>query len=255
MKFTNKALRRHEDELTRVLKDTMPGLVQGVSENNVQTTLSNVGTDDRVLGAGHHHRLLIKPDAFHVSILFQPTLAFLDRVAEVLPSGVESARSSSAVLDEFVLKVYLPQLEEKVSELFHQAVTGMPLVLVSCALALICTITVGPDAFQADPSSSRLSPEPLVKASTQLMALINSLCAMLRITPFHQENYSRLILSVIIQFYQRCSDRFHDLVSVQNETDTRLTLSAQWAQRSEMSPCLSELSTAMVSRLIIQRRS
>jgi exocyst complex component 4 len=98
MKFTNKALRKHEDELTRVLKDTMPGLVQGVSESAVQTTLSNVGTDDRLLvGVGQHHRLLIKPDAFHVSILFQPTLAFLERVAEVLPSGVESAKSSSAV--------------------------------------------------------------------------------------------------------------------------------------------------------------
>src|SRR5882762_1594580 len=125
MKFTNKALRHHEDELARVLKDTVPGLVQGVSDNTVQATLSNVGTDDRLLGAGQHHRLLIKPDAFHVSILFQPTLAFLDRIAEVLPSGVESARSSSAVLDEFVLKVYLPQLEEKVSELFQHAITGL----------------------------------------------------------------------------------------------------------------------------------
>jgi exocyst complex component 4 len=131
MKFTNKALRHHEDELTRVLKDTMPGLVQGVSESTIQTTLSYVGTDDRLLGAGQHHRLLIKPDAFHVSILFQPTLAFLDRIAEVLPSGVDSARSSSAVLDDFVLKVYLPQLEEKVSELFHHAVTGEQLVLMS----------------------------------------------------------------------------------------------------------------------------
>ena len=45
------------------------------------------------------------------------------------------------------------------------------------------------------------------------MALTNSLCAMLRSTPFHKENYARLILQVIIQFYQRCSDRFHDLVS------------------------------------------
>jgi exocyst complex component 4 len=133
MKLINKTLRQHEDELTRVLKDTMPGLVQGVSENAVQVTLSSVGTDDRLLGAGQHHRLLIKPDAFHVSILFQPTLAFLDRVAEVLPSGIESARSSSAVLDEFVLKVYLPQLEEKVSELFHLAVTGMRIILVSYA--------------------------------------------------------------------------------------------------------------------------
>lgn len=137
MKFTAKALRNHEDELTRVLKDTMPGLVQGVSENTVQATLSNVGTDDRLAGVGQHHRLIIKPDAFHVSILFQPTLAFLDRVSEVLPSGVESVRSSSAVLDDFVLKVYLPQLEEKVSSLFHQAVTGSSLVLTLCRNRLI----------------------------------------------------------------------------------------------------------------------
>lgn len=109
----------------------------------------------------------------------------------------------------------------------------------------------GPEAFQADPSSSRLSSEPLVKASTQLMALINSLCAMLRMTPFHRENYSRLILGVIIQFYQRCSDRFHDLVSLPTPgasgMDIRLALSAQWAQRSEMSPCLCELSATLVS--------
>jgi exocyst complex component 4 len=103
----------------------MPGLVHGSSEPSVQSTLSSVGTDDRILGIGQHHRLLIKPDAFHVTTLLQPTLAFLDRIADILPSGMEAARSSGAVLDEFVLKVYLPQLEEKVSLLFHQAVTGM----------------------------------------------------------------------------------------------------------------------------------
>lgn len=122
-KILNKALRSHEDELTRVLKDTMPGLVQS-SESTVQAALS-VGTDDRLLGAGQHHRLVIRPDAFHVSVLFQPTLAWLDRVSDVLPSGVESTRESTAVLDDFVLKNYLPQLEEKVSFLFHQAVTGI----------------------------------------------------------------------------------------------------------------------------------
>ncbi|KAJ6509353.1 exocyst complex component sec8 [Mycena vitilis] len=224
-KLTNKTLRAHEDELTRVLKDTMPGLVQS-SESTVQAALSTVGSDDRLLGAGQHHRLIIRPDAFHVSILFQPTLAWLDRVSDVLPSGVESARESTAVLDDFVLKVYLPQLEEKVSFLFHQAVTG-------------------PESFQPDPSSARLSPEPLAKASTHLMALINSLCAMLLKSPFHRENYSRLILGVMIQFYQRCSDRFQDLVSVPNPQDAdavpQPALAAQWAQRSELTPCLAEL--------------
>lgn len=108
----------------RVLRDTMPGLVQSSSENAVQSALSSLGSDERVLGAGQHHRLLIKPDAFHVSVLFQPTLAFLGRVANILPDGLESARSASEVLDEFVLKVYLPQLEEKISLLFHHAVSG-----------------------------------------------------------------------------------------------------------------------------------
>lgn len=124
MKSTGKVLRRHEDELTRVLRDTMPGLVQNSADSAVQATLLTVGTDDRLLGTGQHHRLLIKPDAFHVSVLFQPTLTFLNRVTEILPDGMESARSASGVLDDFVLKVYLPQLEERISELFHQAVTS-----------------------------------------------------------------------------------------------------------------------------------
>ncbi|KAG2120691.1 Sec8 exocyst complex component-specific domain-containing protein [Suillus discolor] len=237
MKSTGKVLRRHEDELTRVLRDTMPGLVQNSSDSAVQATLSTVGTDDRLLGVGQHHRLLIKPDAFHVSVLFQPTLAFLNRVAEILPDGVESARSASGVLDDFVLKVYLPQLEERISELFHHAVTS-------------------PDAFQYDQMSSRFSPKPIFRATTQLMALINSLCAMLRTTPFHRESYSRLIVGVIIQFYQRCSDKFQDLVSsITNIPDTsHLVLAAQWAQKSELIPCLTELFATPHSNNVIRRQ-
>lgn len=108
-----------------MLKDTVPGLVQGSSEGAVQATLSAVGTDDRLMGTGNHHRLLVHPDAFHVSVLFQPTMAFMDRITDILPSGLEAAQSSNEVLDEFVLKVYLPQLEDKVSLLFHQTITSM----------------------------------------------------------------------------------------------------------------------------------
>lgn len=101
----------------------MPGLAPSATGDTVQTIVSSV-QDDRLLGVDQHHRLLIRPDAFHVTVLFQPTLSYLHRVAEILPSGMEFAQSSSSVLDEFVLKVYLPQLEEKVSDLFHNAVTG-----------------------------------------------------------------------------------------------------------------------------------
>ena len=74
-----------------------------------------------------HHKLLIKPDTFNVTVLFQPTLAFLDRIVDVLPMGLESAKASSTVLEDFVLKVYLPQLEEKVLDLFHSTVSGAQL--------------------------------------------------------------------------------------------------------------------------------
>jgi exocyst complex component 4 len=124
LKLTGKSLREHEDELNRALKNTVPGLVQGSAETAVQATLATVGTDERLLGTDQHHRLLVKPDAFHISVLFQPMLAFIDRMTEILPTGFKAAKTSSALLDEFVLKVYLPQLEEKVSLLFHQAVAG-----------------------------------------------------------------------------------------------------------------------------------
>ncbi|KAF8167728.1 exocyst complex component sec8 [Crassisporium funariophilum] len=224
MKVTSKALRAHEDGLTRVLKDTMPGLAPSAAGDNAQTIVTNV-SDDRLLGADQHHRLLIRPDAFHVTVLFQPTLTFLHRVSDYLPSGMDSVQTSSAVLDEFVLKVYLPQLEEKVSDLFHKAVSGT-------------------EAFQPDPQSLLLSSQPLAKATTHLMALINSLCAMLSTSPFHRENYSRLILGVVIQFYQRCSDRFQMLTTtpaVNPGQEPQVALAAQWAQRSELQLCFSEL--------------
>ena len=158
LKLANKYLKAHEDELTRVLKDTVPGLVQGSTENAVQATLSAVGQDDRLLGSGHHHRLLVHPDAFHVSVLFQPTLVFMDRVGEVLPEGKEAVRASSTVLDEFVLKVYLPQLEDKVSELFHQAVTSKHLIMKLSSLLnrdakirMLSNQTLSPTAYRRSP--------------------------------------------------------------------------------------------------------
>lgn len=123
-KVTSKILKPHEDGLARILKDTMPGLAPGATGDPSQAIVSNV-TDDRLMGNDQHHRLLIRPDAFHVAVLFQPTLTFLQRIAEILPSGIQAAQTSSTVLDEFVLKVYLPQLEEKVLDLFHDAVSGM----------------------------------------------------------------------------------------------------------------------------------
>jgi exocyst complex component 4 len=73
---------------------------------------------------------------------------------------------------------------------------------------------------------------------------------MLRTTPFHRESYARLILTVIVQFYQRCHDRFQNLVSLKNadgsEATAQIALAAQWVQRSELTTCLSELCDVLI---------
>lgn len=125
-KLSTRTLKPQEDELNRVLKDAVPGLVSSSTTDPVQQSTLALAIDERFASAVQH-RLIVSPDAFHVPVVFHPTLVFLERTTEVLPSGVGLAdriRASSGFLEEFVLKTYLPLLEEKVQGLFLKAVTG-----------------------------------------------------------------------------------------------------------------------------------
>uniref|UniRef100_V5E5Z1 Exocyst complex component Sec8 n=1 Tax=Kalmanozyma brasiliensis (strain GHG001) TaxID=1365824 RepID=V5E5Z1_KALBG len=255
-------LQRHQLAVTQALKASVPGLVSagdsagglnGARPGNQIIVASSGATLGAPIGAttagrggrgvesfhGAGHRLLVKPDAFNVSVLFQPALAFVERVAAVMPSEAagETSRGFSAFLDEFVQDVFLPQLEEKVQTLFAGA-------------------TSHADSFAEDPASRHLgmtaASRPVVKSASNVIVLIDSLYSMLRTTPFHRESYSRLIAMAIIQYYQKCSERFRDLVSTRDEGDdtaaTRVNggegafaLSASWAQKPEMVACLAEL--------------
>lgn len=142
-KQLSKSLKGYEDQLTLVLRETVPGLVNQGGDASVQAAFSSIGLDDRLTSAGQH-RTLLQPDAFHVILLFQPTLSFLKRMVDILPAGAESVQSANLFLDEFVLNSYLPQLEEKVSDVFHSAVSG-------------------PEAFREDTAYRELNARPLVK--------------------------------------------------------------------------------------------
>jgi exocyst complex component 4 len=260
-KISARLLRKQDDELSKVLKETVPGLVTtGPADGAPVTPLSTVvSLDDRSsAGLGHHHRLLITPDALHVTVLFQPTLAWLDSVNAAFPASLAvPITEAQSLLDDFVLNIYLPQLEEKVQTLFQNIVSA-------------------PDAFHEDPGWKNLSTVPLIKviwhvtqgdrllnvtafqAITNLVALINSMCAMMRVTPFHHENYSRLILGIIMQFYQRCSDRFQSLTTrtptmpgVVADPSQFLTPAA-WAQRSDLVKCFVSLLSSSVSLLVLE---
>lgn len=90
---------------------------------------------------------------------------------------------------------------------------------------------------------------------------------MLRSTPFHRDNYSHLIVSVIHQFYQRCAERFKGTLVTLHSLRTALTCvdltardlgeyearqqyqpgssllreAANWAEAAEVNECLAEI--------------
>jgi exocyst complex component 4 len=97
------------------------------------------------------------------------------------------------------------------------------------------------------------------------MDLIHSLCSMLQTTPFHRENYSRLIVGVIVQYYQQCSSRFKgrstqcrqngvtngytELASLPPAgagQDQPLSLPAVWAQREDVIKLMTDLRSVAV---------
>ena len=102
------------------------------------------------------------------------------------------------------------------------------------------------------------------------MALVNSLCYMLATTPFQRENYSRLIIGIIVQYYQKFNshykgehllskeslhlylrDRLADIVASDSYTDGRLPLAASWSQREDILANLGELQHSPVSRFLV----
>ncbi|KNE97124.1 hypothetical protein PSTG_09550 [Puccinia striiformis f. sp. tritici PST-78] len=307
LKQNQKDFKAHEANLYSALKVSVPGLVldstvAGNSQANgaVVLTTGVMMTDDNSGGRGNStHKLLVQPDAFHIAHLFKPTLEFLKRAKEVLPSGVvmvsndDPSHSSllpsminsgideptlthstshgedghweenpyqsinlaqfggfSGFLDEFVLHTFLPQLEEKVIFMFEHSVNA-------------------PDAFQDDISQPQeitstainsasshrqklsSSPVPVAKSLRAIVALIECLGSLLQSTSFHQEKFGRLMISIVVQYYQKCHERFKELV-VRESTETNtivdesnphanLKLAADWAQKPDIIKSLQEL--------------
>lgn len=104
-----------DESIHKTLRASVPGLITGEVSNPL----------DESLAASGRHRNLIPSHAFNVTTLFQPTVAFIERAASVAPSGFEEEpKAFGAVLEDFVVRVFLPQLDERVNRSFQSAVSG-----------------------------------------------------------------------------------------------------------------------------------
>ncbi|KAI8579746.1 hypothetical protein K450DRAFT_271588 [Umbelopsis ramanniana AG] len=146
------------------------------------------------------HKLLIKPNAYNVSVLLKPTMSFLQRLREIFPKyDSNNIDSFGNFLDDFAVNIFLPQIEDKVMQLIQNA-------------------TVGADAFRDDDDYQKLSRYPVIRCATALLVVIQSLCRTMYAMPFHTDEYIRMIEIVLLKFYEKCFERFHFIAAPSDQS-------------------------------------
>ena len=107
-------LASYQEDLNQILKASVPGLVsKSRRRSGVRDSKTHTG-DSLVAG----HKLLVEPSVFNMSLLLPSSLGFLQRLRDIVPPDSDIATSTlTSFLDDFLVNVFHPQLEETATEL------------------------------------------------------------------------------------------------------------------------------------------
>lgn len=179
------SLATEREDLDYILKSSVPGLVSANMNNTTQAEEAAKMPDRSATG----HKLLVEPSVFNMGILLPPSLAFLTRLKDVVPANSDVAVSTlTSFLDDFLVNVFLPQMEETLTD--------------QCVAA-----SSQADAFIEDPKWQTRATKPIFKGTAQLADLISSFCKMLDSLPPDQA-FNELIIEQLRTYYNRCNDSF-----------------------------------------------
>ncbi|KAF2421264.1 hypothetical protein EJ08DRAFT_738247 [Tothia fuscella] len=179
------------EDLDLILKSSVPGLVSDTKRSDITNLNSSTTTVD---GGATGHKLLVEPNVFNMGALLPPSLIFLNRLREIVPPTSDIALSTlTSFLDDFLVNVFLPLLDEALEE--------------QCA-----RIFIEADAFQQDPQWSSHSEKPIFKGTYQFLRLIVAFCEMLDILP-HDQAFSQLIINQLVIYYDKCCGWYKAKVS------------------------------------------
>ena len=136
------AMKAEQEDLDEILKSSVPGLVSKTrAKAGGVSTMSRPGQESSAAG----HKLLVEPSVFNMTLLLPPSLSFLQCLKDIVPATSDIAMSTlTSFLDDFLINVFHPQLEEAISELCMQSMVEL-------------------EAFTEDPQWSRHSPRPIFK--------------------------------------------------------------------------------------------
>jgi exocyst complex component 4 len=144
-------MQSEHQELDEILKSSVPGLV---SKTRAKAGLASDATRPVQESTAAGHKLLTEPNVFNVALLLPPSLSFLQRLKDIVPANSDIPISTlTSFLDDFLLNVFHPQLEETVSELCTKCIIDL-------------------EAFTEDPQWAKHSPRPIFKVGYGLVSFL-----------------------------------------------------------------------------------
>lgn len=212
------------DALEGIIQATVPGLTSGSKKQGADVRKNRLAVDEGssrrgTPGYGNNqqttgnYKSLVEPSVFNMSLLLPPTLVFLQRLRSIVPPGSDLATSTlTTFLDNFLVNVFQPQLDETLGKL-SDAVFGEA------------------DAFSQDAAWNQIARRPIFKGTSAFFEVVTAFCRMLGTIPPDQA-LSSLIVTQMMRYYDRCFSWFKSLVTKTQEQavdSSNLRASARFA--------------------------
>ncbi|KAJ6130461.1 hypothetical protein N7512_003241 [Penicillium capsulatum] len=218
----NSEMKAEQDELDEILKSSVPGLVS----KSRQKTSTNDSSQSRQNNSGTGHKILLEPSVFNMRLLLPPSLSFIQRLKDIVPVDSDiSMNTLTSFLDDFMVNVFLPQLDETVTDL--------------CTLSFIAA-----DAFTEDPQWTKVSPRPIFRGTVKFMEIVREFSKMLSSIP-HDQAFTQLLIDQIVTFYDKCCGWYKAMVtkvSARNHGGgVRLKAAASFSDSGDIHDVVSEL--------------
>ena len=239
MDSRSSAMKSEQDDLDDILKSSVPGLAsKSRGKTGINLDARHAGSDNAAAG----HKLVVEPSVFNVNLLLPPTLSFLQRLKDIVPVNSNIAMSTlTSFLDDFLINVFHPQLEEAITE-----------YCTKCMMDL--------EAFSEDPQWQKYSPRPIFKGTIAFMSLINAFSRMLNAIP-QDQIFTQLVITQLHTYFDKCCGWYKASVSrlapsPSNPSGTTLALkaAATYAEAGEIrdaaSGLLQDKQTGLVSQEI-----
>lgn len=185
------------DALEGIIQAAVPGL--GSRKDKKHRTALDGHRRDGTPGYGSNqptlgsYKSLVEASVFNMSLLLPPTLVFLQRLKSIVPPGSDLAASTlTTFLDNFLVNVFQPQLDETLAKLSD-------------------TVFGEAEAFAQDPDWRQVARRPVFRGTTAFFEVVTAFCRMLGTIPPDQA-LSSLMVTQMMRYYDRCFSWYKSLV-------------------------------------------